>query len=316
MKYLKLYEEFKLLENSSNFYEVKDGCNVVYHGGKFHENNPNWLIDQQGGIYCSKSLSGAQSWGWDGGVISKRRWNRLSNSISSRVYEFTIKPGSKMKSLHAGGMDSGSEGGLKDERSQYYKDGIIGIAYRDIMDLPTKTVGAESCLDSEIILFAADGPVSFRVIPFTEVLQHYEKFNLKNKCEKMMDWYKKVRKIVWSGYKDNSLVVDDQHIFDKPTIYRDDWKKVAEFYHRKGKIYEGYLDDLTGRDQNSDPFYTGPEENKIPKKTRAISEEIDVDKVDSIIEKLSNMFIVHYGFEILNMTSLDEILSLSGLKKS
>ena len=316
MKYLKLYEQFRLLENNSDFFEVKDGCNVVYHGGKFFENNPKWLIEQQGGIYCTKSLSGAQNWGWHGGVISKRRWNSLSNSISSRVYEFTIKPGSKMVSEHAGGKDSGSIGGLKDERNQYYKDGVIGIAYRDIMDIPTKSVGAESCLNSEIILFEADKSVSFRVIPFIEVLHHYEKFNLNDQYQKMMDWYKKVRKIVWSGYKTNLLVVDGQHIFDKSNIYRDDWTKVAEFYHRKGKIDEGYLDDLISKNQNSDPFYTGPEENKITQKERVISEEIDVDKVDSIIEKLSNMFMVNYGSGIQNMTSLDEILSLSGLKKS
>ena len=46
MKYLKIYEEFKLFENNSNFFEVKDGCNVVYHGGKFMENNQKWLIEQ------------------------------------------------------------------------------------------------------------------------------------------------------------------------------------------------------------------------------------------------------------------------------
>ena len=46
MKYLKIYEEFKLFENNSNFFEVKDGCNVVYHGVKFMENNPKWLIEQ------------------------------------------------------------------------------------------------------------------------------------------------------------------------------------------------------------------------------------------------------------------------------
>ena len=312
MKYLKIYEEFKLFENNSNFFEVKDGCNVVYHGGKFMENNPKWLIEQQGGIYCTKSLSGAQSWGWSGGVISKQKWSQLSNSISSRVYEFTIKPGSKMVSMHAGGLDSNSRGGLKDERNQYYKDGVIGIAYQSIMDRPNNSVNAESCLDSEIILFEAERSVSFRVIPFIEVLQHYEKFNLQNQYEKMMDWYKKVRKIVWYGYKNNSLVVDDQHVFDKSIIYKDDWKKVAEFYKDRGKLYEGYLDDL----KNLDPFYTGSEENKIIKKERIISEEIDVDKVDSIIEKLSNMFIFYYGFGIQNMTSLDEILALSKLKKS
>jgi len=82
------------------------------------------------------------------------------------------------------------------------------------------------------------------------------------------------------------------------------------------RIYEGYLDDLISKNQNSDPFYTGPEENKITKKERVISEEIDIDKVDSIIEKLSNMFMVNYGSGIQNMTSLDEILCLSGLKTS
>lgn len=315
MKFLKIYEEFKLLENNSNSFEVKNGCNVVYHGGKFMENNPKWLIEQQGGIYCSKSLSGAQSWGWNGGVISKRKWNQLSNSISSRVYEFTIKPGSKMVSIHAGGLDLNSPGGLKGTNKQYYKDGIIGIAHQSIMDKLNNSVNAESCLDSEIILFEAERAFSFRVIPFIEVLQHYEKFNLGNQYEKMMDWYKKVRKIVWYGYKNNSLVVDNQHVFDKSIIYKDDWQKVAEFYKDGGKFYEGYLDDLNGG-TTRDPFYTGAEENKIIKKERIISEEIDVDKVDSIIEKLSNMFIVYYGFGIQNMTSLDEILALSKLKQS
>jgi hypothetical protein len=75
------------------------------------------------------------------------------------------------------------------------------------------------------------------------------------------------------------------------------------------------LEDAIGS-KNSDPFYTGPEEKAIQKKERVVSEEIDVDKVDAIIEKLANMFIVNYGFGIQNMTSLDEILSISRLKKA
>jgi len=325
MKHLKLFEQFRLFEDNTNYFEVKDGCNVVYHGGKFMENDPKWLIENQGGIYCTKSLSGAQAWGWVGGVIAKSRWQNLSNSISNRVYEFTIVPGSKMENMHAGGLDSGSMGGLKDERMKYYKDGIIGIANQKIMDRPTNSISAESCLDSEIILFEADKSVSCRVIPFIEVLEHYKNFNLRNYYEVMMDWYKKVRKIVWFGYKNNLLVVDGEHIFDKQTIYQNDWKKVAEFYKNYGRIYEGYLDDLTNSkkyledtigSKNSDPFYTGPEEKAIQKKERVVSEEIDVDKVDAIIEKLANMFIVNYGFGIQNMSSLDEILSISRLKKA
>jgi len=313
MKHIKLYEQFRLFEDNTNYFEVKDGCNVVYHGGKFKENDPKWLIQNQGGIYCTKSLSGAQAWGWVGGVIAKSRWQNLSNSISNRVYEFTIVPGSKMENMHAGGLDSNLIGGLKDERMEYYKDGIIGIVNQKIMGRPTNSVSAESCLDSEIILFEADKSVSCRVIPFIEVLEHYKKFNLKNYYEVMMDWYKTVRKIVWYGYRSNLLVVDGEHIFDKQNIYRDDWKKVAEFYKNYGRIYEGYLDDLVG---DSDPFNTGPEEKEIQKKKRVIPEEIDIKKVDSIIEKLANMFIVYYGFTIQNMSSLDEILALSRLKKS
>jgi hypothetical protein len=325
MKHLKLFEQFRLFEDNTNYFEVKDGCNVVYHGGKFMENDPKWLIQNQGGIYCTKSLSGAQAWGWVGGVIAKQRWQNLSNSISNRVYEFTIVPGSKMKNMHAGGLDSSSMGGLKDERMEYYKDGVIGIANQQIMDRPTNSISAESCLDSEIILFDVDKSVSCRVIPFIEVLEHYKNFNLGNRYEAMMDWYKKVRKIVWFGYKNNLLVVDGEHIFDKQTIYQNDWKQVAEFYKNYGRIYEGYLDDLTNSkkyledaigSKNSDPFYTGPEERAIQKKERVVSEEIDVDKVDAIIEKLANMFIVNYGFGIQNMTSLDEILAISKLKKS
>lgn len=285
MRHLKAFEGY-LLESSPSTYEVKEGCNVVYHGGKFLNNDPKWLIQEQGGIYCTKSLSGAELWGFYGGVISRREWTTISNSITSRVYEFTIRPGSKMVNLPAGGLDWSSKGGLKDERRDYFKDGVIGLSSQSVMDRPTGSIGAESALDAEIILFESEGDVSCRVVPFAEVLEHYREFDFGGKYQTLMSWYKTVRRIIWLGCKRDLLDDNGVHIFDKERINSSDWEKVSKFYQKSGDSWYG--------------------EDWI---------DMDKDKVDSAIEKLANTFHVYYGHGIRNMSSLDEVLKLVGLKK-
>lgn len=285
MKHLKAFKGY-LLESSSFTYEVKEGCNVVYHGGKFLNNDPKWLIQEQGGIYCTKSLSGAELWGFHGGVISRREWTSISNSITSRVYEFTIRPGSKMVNLPAGGLDLSSKGGLKDVKRDYFKNGVIGLSSQRVMDRPTGSIGAESALEAEIILFESEGDVSCRVVPFAEVLEHYRKFDLGGQYQNLMPWYKTIRRIIWSGCKRDLLDDSGVHIFDKERIDSSDWGKVSNFYRTSGDLWYG--EDWR---------------------------DMDKDRVDSVIEKLANTFHVYYSHGLRNMSSLDEVLNLVGLKK-
>ena len=268
-----------------SIYKVKEGSNVLYHGGKFDKNDPNWLIDLQGGIFCTKSLSGAQIWGWEEkssslfeSVLSERE--KTSTSISNRVYEFTIKPGSKMYNFGPGGADSGAPGGLKDERENFFKDGIIGLGYKADMNLTTKDCELESSQKREFVLFVADGDVSCRVIPFIEVLEHYKNFNYRDKYQEMMSWYKGIRKVIWYGYKASLLDDSGTHIFDLDNINSRDWEKVSVFYFKSNPKHRSYPDD------------------------------IDIKKCDSIIEKLANTFETRHARMFKAMSSLDEILEL------
>ncbi len=188
-------------------YKIKEGCGKVYHGGKISPTDLDFLFREQGGMYAAKLMTGANNWPT---ILGTREAGLLSINITRRVYELSIKPGTKMVDHNPGGSDSGSKGGLKDENTLYTPHGIRGMASKWYMNTPdgqvpdnfpenvTKEEYIRSALESEVVVF--DKSVcNIRIVPYKELISEYERLGGTDNqsYKKLKDDYPKMRNMVW-----------------------------------------------------------------------------------------------------------------------
>ena len=187
-------------------YKLDEGCGKVYHGGKISPTDLDFLFREQGGVYATKLMTGANNWPT---ILGTKEIGLLSISITKRVYELSIRPGVKMVDDHPGGSDAGSQGGLKDENRLYTPYGIKGMANKWYMNTPDgqipdnlpKNVSPEeyvkSALESEVVVF--DRSVcDIRIVPFKELISEYERLgNASQFYEKLKNDYPRMRNMVW-----------------------------------------------------------------------------------------------------------------------
>ncbi len=139
-----------------------------------------------------------------------------SSLLTKRVYELSVKPGTKMIDKTAAGEDSGRMGGLKDSKSKYGGQGVEGIAREWYMNIPDGEVPKEipenglnitpksytnNCLHSEIIIFDKKSLVGdIRIVPFREVLESYQRFGLVDDTnyKNLKDNYTIIRNMIWT----------------------------------------------------------------------------------------------------------------------
>jgi hypothetical protein len=189
-------------------YKIKEGCGKVYHGGKISPTDLDFLFREQGGMYGGKLMTGANNWPT---ILGKSEAGLLSINITRRVYELSIKPGTKMVDHNPGGSDSGSKGGLKDENGLYTPHGIRGMASKWYMDTPdgqvpdnlpenvTNKEYIDSALQSEVVVF--DKSVcDIRIVPYKELISEYERLGGTghSSYKKLKDDYPKMRNMVWA----------------------------------------------------------------------------------------------------------------------
>lgn len=189
-------------------YKIKEGCGKVYHGGKISPTDLDFLFREQGGMYACKLMTGANNWET---ILGTREAGLLSINITKRVYELSIKPGTKWVDDNPGGADGGSKGGLKDENRLYTPHGIRGMANKWYMNTPdgkipdnlpqnvTKEEYIRSCLESEVVVF--DRSVcDIRIVTYKELISEYERLGSTGhyNYKKLRDDYPKMRNMVWS----------------------------------------------------------------------------------------------------------------------
>lgn len=189
-------------------YKIKEGCGKVYHGGKISPTDLDFLFREQGGMYGGKLMTGANNWPT---ILGTREAGLLSINITRRVYELSIKPGTKMVDHNPGGSDSGSKGGLKDENRLYTPYGVRGMASKWYMNTPdgqvpdnlpenvTKEEYIRSALKSEVVVF--DKSVcDIRIVPYKELISEYERLGGTghSSYKKLKDDYPKMRNMVWA----------------------------------------------------------------------------------------------------------------------
>ncbi len=189
-------------------YKIKEGCGKVYHGGKISPTDLDFLFREQGGMYGGKLMTGANNWPT---ILGTSEAGLLSIKITRRVYELSIKPGTKMVDYNPGGSDSGSKGGLKDENRLYTPYGVRGMASKWYMSVPdgqvpdnlpenvTKEEYIRSALQSEVVVF--DKSVcDIRIVPYKELISEYERLGGTDHSsyKKLKDDYPKMRNIVWA----------------------------------------------------------------------------------------------------------------------
>jgi len=162
-------------------------------------------------MFCCKLMTGANNWPT---ILGTREGGLISIRITKRVYELSIKPGTKMVDHNPGGADSGSQGGLKDENRLYTPYDIKGMANKWYMNTPdgevpvnlpmislevalTKEEYIESALRSEVVVF--DRSVcDIRIVPFKELISEYERLGNTNKIyEELKNYYSIMRNMVW-----------------------------------------------------------------------------------------------------------------------
>jgi hypothetical protein len=188
-------------------YKLNEGCGKVYHGGKISPTDLDFLFREQGGMYGAKLMTGANNWPT---ILGTKEGGLISIRITKRVYELSIKPGTKMVDHNPGGADAGSQGGLKDENRLYTPYGIKGMANKWYMNTPDGEIPdnlpqnisrekyVESGLDSEVVVF--DRSVcDIRIVPYKELISEYERLGNNNDTyKKLKDDYPKMRNMVWS----------------------------------------------------------------------------------------------------------------------
>jgi hypothetical protein len=158
-------------------------------------------------MYGAKLMTGANNWPT---ILGTKEGGLISIRITKRVYELSIKPGTKMVDHNPGGADAGSQGGLKDENRLYTPYGIKGMANKWYMNTPDGEIPdnlpqnisrekyVESGLDSEVVVF--DRSVcDIRIVPYKELISEYERLGNNNDTyKKLKDDYPKMRNMVWS----------------------------------------------------------------------------------------------------------------------
>jgi hypothetical protein len=188
-------------------YKLNEGCGKVYHGGKISPTDLDFLFREQGGMYGAKLMTGANNWPT---ILGTKEGGLISIRITKRVYELSIKPGTKMVDHNPGGADAGSQGGLKDENRLYTPYGIKGMANKWYMNTPDGEIPdnlpqnisrekyVESGLDSEVVVF--DRSVcDIRIVPYKDLISEYERLGNNNDTyKKLKDDYPKMRNMVWS----------------------------------------------------------------------------------------------------------------------
>ena len=193
--------------NSHEVYKLEEGCGKVYHGGKISPTDLDFLFREQGGMYGAKLMTGANNWPT---ILGTREAGLISINITKRVYELSIKPGTKMVDHNPAGADAGSQGGLKDENRLYTPYGIKGMANKWYMNTPNGEIPdnlpkdisrekyVESGLESEVVIL--DRSVcDIRIVPYKELISEYERLgNINNNYKKLKDDYPKMRNMVWS----------------------------------------------------------------------------------------------------------------------
>jgi len=289
MKRIKSYKLFKESQeiNGSEIYTIEEGCGKVYHGGKLPPNDLDLLFREQGGMYGCKMIPAAYNWQT---ILGQKTGSTL---LTKRVYELSVKPGTKMIDESAAGQDSGRIGGLKNIKSKYTGQGIEGIAREWYMNIPNGEVPKEipetglnitsksytnNCLHSEIIIFDKSSLVGdIRMVPFREVLESYEKLGLLDDTnyKNLKDNYTVIRNMIWTlelakpGHFSN--IQEFTTISDPMSVIRDVLKEALN------------------------KFKAGPTTSKI-KLQVAPSDKLEIDE---LVEKLSKISLTTNKFDTL-----------------
>ncbi len=201
--------------NGLEIYKVKQGSNKVYHGGKISPTDLDFLFREQGGMYAAKSMTAANNWPTILGTKESGS-GMLSIMITRRVYELTIKPGTKAIDKNPGGSDEGSQGGLKDENRHYTPLGIMVMAQKWYMQTPdgqipedlesqykgTTKTAKDNYFDyvgeSEVVVFDRN-VCDIRIVPFKELISEYDRLGVKDQNRKQIKkLYPMMRNLVWS----------------------------------------------------------------------------------------------------------------------
>ena len=201
--------------NGLEIYKVKQGSNKVYHGGKISPTDLDFLFREQGGMYAAKSMTAANNWPTILGTRDSGSYI-LSIGVTRRVYELTIKPGTKVIDKNPGGHDGGSKGGLKDENRHYTPLGIMAMANKWYMQTPdgqipedlesrykgTTKTAKDNYFDyvgeSEVVVFDRN-VCDIRIVPFKELISEYDRLGVKDKNRKeIKNYYPMMRNLVWS----------------------------------------------------------------------------------------------------------------------
>ncbi len=201
--------------NGLEIYKVKQGSNKVYHGGKISPTDLDFLFREQGGMYAAKSMTAANNWPTILGTKESGS-GMLSIMITRRVYELTIKPGTKAIDKNPGGSDEGSQGGLKDENRHYTPLGIMVMAQKWYMQTPdgqipedlesqykgTTKTAKDDYFDyvgeSEVVVFDRN-VCDIRIVPFKELISEYDRLGVKDQNRKQIKkLYPMMRNLVWS----------------------------------------------------------------------------------------------------------------------
>jgi hypothetical protein len=225
--------------NSHEVYKLNEGCGKVYHGGKVSPTDLDFLFREQGGMYGAKLMTGANNWPT---ILGTREGGLISIKITKRVYELSIKPGTKMVDDNPGGSDSGSQGGLKDENRLYTPYGIKGMANKWYMNTPDGKIPdnlpqnipqeryVESGLESEVVVF--DRSVcDIRIVPFKELISEYERLGNNNDTyKKLKDDYPKMRNMVWDLESSSPGILSNLKEFTKLDDLLDILKVINKSY--------------------------------------------------------------------------------------
>lgn len=190
--------------NGIEIYRIKEGCGKAYHGGKIPNDDLDYLFRENGGMYFGKLATAAARWP---GVINSRSGGKINSAmITRRVYEISIKPGTKMLDFSPAGADGGSKGGLIDENAKY--GGVAeGLAFKKYMNLPDGTDQKEenekyksSVLESEIVIFNRKSSENMRIVPYKEVISEFERLGMSgdDQYKKLKENYNTMRNLVWS----------------------------------------------------------------------------------------------------------------------
>lgn len=225
--------------NGFEVYKLNEGCGKVYHGGKVSPTDLDFLFREQGGMYGAKLMTGANNWPT---ILGTREGGLISINITKRVYELSIKPGTKMVDDNPGGADAGSQGGLKDENRLYTPYGIKGMANKWYMNTPNGEIPenlpkdisrekyVESGLESEVVVF--DRSVcDIRIVPYKELISEYERLgNINHNYKKLKDDYPKMRNMVWDLESSSPGILSNLKEFTKIDDLVDILKAINKSY--------------------------------------------------------------------------------------